>query len=175
MVRGQVDQRTHPGKIKAGHGAGIIAHALRCQHQGLGGQGAGAHGLVPLHLRPVAVVTVQGGEHGPAGLGRHLRPIPFGLPVPGLQVRAENHEQRGLGHLRLIPGGLPDLPPQFRVADHHEPPVLHVEGGGRKQGQREQPVDLLPAQAVVRVEPFHCPTNGDGVKGFHRLLLSPYT
>ncbi|MNT59513.1 hypothetical protein D3C72_1970320 [compost metagenome] len=102
---------------------------------------------------------------------RRFGPDAGGVLFPGIEAGADNHQHRGLGHLGLVPGHVADALAQGGVADFHQTHVLQVEGGGCEQGQLQQFVLLLAAQAVAGVVALDGTAAADGVIDMHVKLL----
>ena len=93
MILGESDQAADFGEIGEIHGERVIAQGLGRKHEGLGGDPAGAHGLVALHELAVAVIVVDGRKEALTDLGRGVAPVALRSFLLGLEIGTDHDEQ----------------------------------------------------------------------------------
>ena len=91
MILRKPDQAADFGEIREVHGARVITQGLGRKHEGLGGDPAGAHGLVALYGLAVPVIAVDGRKEALANFGRGVAPIAFWLFLPGLEIGTDRY------------------------------------------------------------------------------------
>jgi len=131
VVLGQVDELGRFLDVEADHRAGVLAHVLGGQHQGLHRHADRALGLVTLKPVPAFVRRSHPVDQEIGGFLRGVAPVALRFRGPGLDIAGHEDEQGGVRHLGLVVAeSIPDFLAQLRVTQDHESPVLDVETGG---------------------------------------------